>query len=211
MTRLGVMALALLPLLVGCAEGEAESPYGEFGPSSRVLAPEATFDADVTVTDTEVEVRYRFANDGDKPVMLINRPGVTAGAGVRYREDAAYATEDAGGGALLSQALFGFPDSDQTWESIPRVGVTEVAPGETVEVDVRSAVPLTWFHPFGNDFGSGPLSLPGDVDKIRFCLGVVSSPFPESMTPRTEEDGTKTVGHASAEQHLFCSKSAALS
>lgn len=210
MTRF-CLALTLLLLLGGCAEGEVEAPYGEFGPSSTAPAQDATFEADVTVTDKEVKVNYRFANDGDDPVMLINRPGVAAGAGVRYREDAAYATEDADGGALLSQALFGIPDSDQTWESIPRVGVTEVAPGETVEVDVRSAVPLTWFHPFGSDFGSGPMSIPADIDKIRFCLGVVSSPFPESMTPRTEEDGTQTVGHASAEQHLFCSESVAIS
>ncbi|MFJ9393015.1 hypothetical protein ACIRON_29630 [Nocardioides sp. NPDC101246] len=208
MIRFGVAALPLL-LLAGCAEGKAESPYGEFGPSSSASAPEATFDADVAVSDTQVQVSYRFVNDGDEPLMLINRPGVAAGAGVRYREDAAYVTEDADGGALLSQALFGVPDSDQTWESIPRVGVTEVAPGEAVEVDVRSAVPLTWFHPFGSDFGSGPMSVPNDVDEVRFCLGVVSSPFPESMTLRTEADGTQTVGHASAEQHLFCSKSAA--
>ncbi|MEI7054824.1 hypothetical protein WBG06_03320 [Nocardioides sp. CCNWLW239] len=198
-------------LLAGCADAGADSPYGEFGPSGSAPAPEATFGAEVSVGDTEVRVSYRFANDGDEPVLLINRPAVAAGAGVRYREDAAYVTEDAGGGALLSQALFGIPDTDQTWESIPRVGVTEVAPGETVEVDVSSAVPLTWFHPFGSDFGSGAMSIPDDVDKIRFCLGVVSSPFPESMTPQTEEDGTRTVGHASAEQHLFCSEPVAIS
>ncbi|MFI5622279.1 hypothetical protein ACIA03_02335 [Nocardioides sp. NPDC051685] len=200
--RAGVLVVALLMSLGGCAE---DSPYGEFGPTGPAPSPEATFDADVTVGETGVQVSYRFANGGDKPLMLVNRPGVAAGAGVRYREDAAYVTEDAGGGVLLSQALFGFPDTDQTWESVPRVGVTEVAPGETVEGDVMSAVPLTWFHPFGSDFGSGPLSIPSDVDEVRFCLGVVSSPFPESMTPRTEEDGMQTVGHASAEQHLFCS------
>lgn len=207
MTRVGVLAVALTMSLGGCAE---DSPYGEFGPSSSAPAPEARFDAKVTVRDTEVQVSYRFANDGDEPVLLINRPGVAVGAGVRYREDAAYVTEDAGGGALLSQALFGFPDTDQTWASIPDVGVTEVAPGEAVEVEVRSALPLAWFHPFGTDLGTGPMSIPRDVDEVRFCLGVVSPPFPESMTPRTEEDGTRTVGHASAAQHLFCSDSAAV-
>lgn len=114
------------------------------------------------------------------------------------------------GGALLAQAIFGFPDTDQTWAAIPDVGVTEVAPGEVVEVEVRSAFPLTWFHPFGTDLGTGPMSIPRDVDEVRFCLGVVAPPFPESMTPRTEEDGTRTVGHASAAQHLFCSDSAAV-
>ena len=204
MKRVGVLLVALLMPLGGCAE---ESPYGEFGPSSSAPAPAATFDADVTVSDTEVQVSYRFVNDGDDPLMLINRPGVPAGAGIRYREDAAYVTEDAHGGALLSQAIFGFPDTDQTWASIPGVGVTKVAPGEVVEVDVRSPLPLTWFHPFGSDLGTGPMSIPGDVDEVRFCLGVVSSPFPESMTPQTEVDGTRTIGHASAAQHLFCSES----
>ena len=207
MTRVGLLVVALMTSLGGCAE---DSPYGEFGPSSSASAPDATFDADVKVSDTEVQVSYRFANDADEPLLLINRPGVPAGAGVRYREDAAYVTEDADGGALLSQALFGFPDTDQTWASIPDVGVTEVAPGEVVEVEVRSTLPLTWFHPFGTDLGTGPMSIPRDVDEVRFCLGVVASPFPESMTPQTEEDGTRTVGHASAAQHLFCSDSAAV-
>ena len=207
MTRVGVLVVALLMSLSGCAE---ESPYGEFGPSGSASAPEARFDAEVTVRDTEVQVAYRFANDGDKPLLLINRPGVAAGAGVRYREDAAYVTEDADGGALLSQALFGFPDTDQTWASIPDVGVTEVGPAEVVEVEVTSALPLTWFHPFGTDLGTGPMSIPRDVDEVRFCLGVVTPPFPESMTPRTEEDGTRIVGHASAKQHLYCSESAAV-
>lgn len=139
MTRVGVLVVALLMSLSGCAE---ESPYGEFGPSGSASAPEARFDAEVTVRDTEVQVAYRFANDGDEPLLLINRPGVAAGAGVRYREDAAYVTED--------------------------------------------------------------------VDEVRFCLGVVTPPFPESMTPRTEEDGTRIVGHASAKQHLYCSDSAAV-
>ncbi len=209
MTRFGVLALTLLLSLGGCADGE-ESPYGEFGPSSSAPAPDATFDAAVSVSNAEIKVSYTLANDGDEPLLLINRPGVAAGAGVRYREDAAYVTEDAGGGALLSQALFGIPDSDQTWESIPRVGVTEVKAGETVEVEVTSAVPLSWFHPFGSDFGSGAMSIPDGVEEVRFCLGVVAPPFPESMTPRTEEDGTRTVGHASAAQHLFCSESAAI-
>ncbi|GGR58225.1 hypothetical protein J2S40_003456 [Nocardioides luteus] len=202
MVRVFVPAVALMLALSGCAHDE---PYGEHGPSSTASAPEARFDVEVTPGNTEVEVRYRFSNDGDEPLMLVNRPAVPSGGGVRHREDTAYVTEDAGGGALLSQALFGFPESDHIWESVPRVGVTMVKPGETVEVDVRSALPLTWFHPFGNDFGSGTLSVPSDVEEVRFCLGVVSSPFPESMTPRTEEDGTRTVGHASADQHLFCS------
>ena len=207
MTRVGLLVVALMTSLGGCAE---DSPYGEFGPSSSASAPDATFDADVNVSDTEVQVSYRFANDADEPLLLINRPGVPAGADVRYRDDAAYVTEDADGGALLSQALFGFPDTDQTWASIPDVGVTEVAPGEVVEVEVRSTLPLTWFHPFGTDLGTGPMSIPRDVDEVRFCLGVVAPPFPESMTPQTEEDGTRTVGHASAAQHLFCSDSAAV-
>ncbi|OIJ27773.1 hypothetical protein [Nocardioides luteus] len=207
MKRVGVLMVALLMPLGGCAE---DSPYGEFGPSSSAPAPAATFDADVTVSGTEVQVSYRFANDGDEPLMLINRPGLPAGAGIRYREEAAYVTEDANGGALLSQAIFGFPDTDQTWESIPRVGVTEVPAGGVVEVEVTSVLPLTWFHPFGSDLGTGPMSIPSDVDEVRFCLGVVSSPVPESTTPRTEEDGTRTIGHASAAQHLFCSTPEAL-
>ncbi|MEU0266293.1 hypothetical protein [Nocardioides sp. NPDC006303] len=207
MTRVGLLVVALMTSLGGCAE---DSPYGEFGPSSSASAPDATFKADVKVSDTEVQVNYRFANDADEPLLLINWPGVPAGAGVRYRDDAAYVTEDADGKALLSQALFGFPDTDQTWASIPDVGVTEVAPGEVVEVEVRSTLPLTWFHPFGTDLGTGPMSIPRDVDEVRFCLGVIAPPFPESMTPQTEEDGTRTVGHASAAQHLFCSDSAAV-
>lgn len=190
--------------LAGCSDlASDERPVGE------APAPDADFEVSVEPTASQVAVRYTVTNKTDGPLRVIDKPAVAAGAGLRYRSDAAYATGDGEGGVMLSQALFGIPDVDTDFDSIPRVGVTDLAAGETLEADVVVPRPIAWNHPWGH-LGEDEIELPEDPEAVRFCLGVVSSPFPESMLAETEEDGVTTVTHASADQHLFCSDPAEL-
>ncbi|MBB3090736.1 hypothetical protein [Nocardioides albus] len=190
--------------LAGCSDlASDERPTGE------APAPDAEFEVSVEPTASQVTVHYTLTNRTDRPLRVIDKPAVAAGAGVRYRNDVAYATGDGEGGVMLSQALFGMPDVDVEFESIPRVGITDLAAGETLEADVVVPRPIAWNHPWG-DLGEDEIELPEDPESIRFCLGVVSPPFPEAMLAEAEDDGVTTVTHASADQHLFCSDPATL-
>lgn len=199
MTYAGGLAAAALAL-TGCSDiASQERPTGD------APAPEAAFEVSVEPGPSEVKVHYSLTNNSDGPLRVIDKPAVSAGAGVSYRNDTAYATGDGEGGVLLSQALFAMPDVDADFESIPRVGITELASGATVEADVVVARPIAWRHPWG-ELGEEAIELPDDPDSVTFCLGVVSPPFEEAMLPEKEDDGVTTVSHASADQHLFCSK-----
>ncbi len=190
--------------LAGCSDlASDERPTGD------AAAPESDFEVSVEPTASQVKVHYTLTNKTAGPLRVIDKPAVRAGAGVRYRNDAAYATGDGAGGVMLSQALFGMPDVDSDFESIPRVGITDLAAGDRLEGDVIVPRPLVWNHPWG-DLGEDSITLPDDPELVRFCLGVVSPPFDESMLPEVEDDGVMTVTHASADQHLFCSDPAEL-
>lgn len=203
-----VMAAAVLvaagAILAGCSDLASEER-----PTGGAAAPEADFEVSVEPTASQVTVHYTLTNNTDGPLRVTDKPAVSAGAGVRYRNDAAYATGDGEGGVMLSQALFGMPDVDVDFESIPRVGITDLAAGETLEADVVIPRPIDWNHPWG-DLGEDSIELPDDPESVRFCLGVVSPPFDESMLAEVEADGVTTVIHASADQHLFCSDPAEL-
>jgi len=90
----------------------------------------------------------------------------------------------------------------------PRVGVTEVAAGESLEHEVVVPLPLQRRHPFGADLGDGVVSLPSDPGTVRFCLGVIAPPYPQALA-RRKQDGVDTVNHGNAawdSQYLFCSE-----
>jgi len=203
--------LVVLPL-GGCADDTDERPEDtdvSEPAAPEVIAPKPDADAQLTVVvgPSTIEVRWRLANTGGSPLLVVDKVPVPSGAGTDWRADAAYVTGE-GDDVLLSQQVFAWPDTDMTWEVAPRVGVTELAAGESLEHEVVVPLPLERMHPFGADLGDGVVSLPSDPGTVRFCLGVIAPPYPQALA-RKQQDGVDTVSHGNAvsdSQYLFCSE-----
>jgi hypothetical protein len=216
--RAGLAALALvvaLPLaLAACGDdtsdgtgttshgGEPDDPPGE------VAAPEADFDADITVSDDGVTVTYTLANRSGGELLVVDRIPSVAGAGVSYASDAAYVTGQPDGRVQIAQRAFAWPDTtSKDWAQAPRVGVTRLADGGSVSATVEVPLPFERSQPFGDDLGDGDIVLPDPVGSTVFCLGVLPTPYDDAIGLSTEGDVT-TIAHgdaANAGQHLFCS------
>ena len=223
-TRLGAWAAALtlvfVPVLASCADdAESSDPTGTMvsdgdepaDPPADVAEPAASFSSEVTAGDTEVAVSYHLTNDGDEPLLVVDRLPTPSGSDFTTAQ--VYVSGQDDGRVLLSQRVFPWPDSDRiNYAQAPQVGVTTVAPGETVSADVAVPLPLERRHPFGQDIGYGEIALPGPVTDVVFCLGVIPPPFEPSLG-RDHVDGVTTVDHGNESheaQYLFCSKPTAI-
>lgn len=186
------MTGAVVAWLLGACGGGAEEP--PLGPGAEVPSGLA-LDARLTVTDAAVTVDYRFTNGSGAVVLLADRPARPSGAGVRYDAATAYVVGDADrdDAILVTQRVFAWPDG---FEAVtpPVVGVTEVAPGATVERAIEVARPFVRLHPFGDDLGDGTIALPPEPATVTFCLGVLPSPLPTPAAAR-EEAGVTVVAH----------------
>lgn len=202
--------LVVLPL-GGCADDDKEPQVMDITePAAPVVSapkPEADADLTVVVGPSSVEVRWRLENTGTSPLLVVDKLPVPSGAGRDWRGDAAYVTGE-GDDVLVSQQVFAWPDTDMTWEVAPRVGVTEVPAGGSLEQRVVVPLPLERRHPFGADLGDGVVTLPSDPGTVRFCLGVIAPPYPEALS-RKRQDGVDTISHGNQawdSQYLFCSE-----
>jgi hypothetical protein len=182
--------------------GEPDDPGGNGD------RPDAAYDVKVTVDASAVHVGYSLTNKAAQPMLVVNRIPAVAGAGVRYWDDRAYVTGQDNDRVQLSQRAFAWPNTDRkNWVQAPRVGVTRVAPGETVTATISVPRPFTRSQPFGDDLGYGTIALPDPAKDVVFCLGVIPSPWPLAIG-MTEDDGVPTIAHGDAAndaQYLFCS------
>lgn len=223
------MALAALVLLsAGCGEEDPAGPGGSSatpgptpgptvgatgvptstnGPVSALPRPDVTFSAEVSADAGQVAVTYRLVNDGTEPVVVPDLLPEPSGATVVHRSGTVWATQAGEHGVVLAHAFLGKPETvgEMTWEQIPRVGVTTVEPGATLAVTTGAPVPLRWHHPWGDDFGGGPITLPEDPATVTFCLGVT----PASEAGVRVDDGVATADQETP-QHLLCSATVAL-
>ena len=194
--------LAAGVLAAGCSNDspdDAASPEGRAGAEQ----PDATFDARLQVEGDSVHVSYRFTNEADEPLLVVNRLPTDVGAGVEYRAEAAYVVGLSDELVEISQRVFAKPEGVE-YESLPKVGVTEVPPGETVTTAVVVPLPLALTGPWGEDPGPGAVDVPDDPAEVEFCLGVLTPPYDERLT--TTDDGQRVTFHGSVErQALFCS------
>lgn len=217
---------ALVVLAAGCGEDDAPGPGGgpsttpaeptvgatgvptsTNGPVSGLPRPDVTFSAEVSAGAGQVVVTYRLANEGAEPVVVPDLLPEPSGATLVYRSGTVWATQAGEHGVVLAHAFLGRPDTvgAMGWEQIPRVGVTTVEPGDTLAVTTGAPVPLRWHHPWGDDFGGGPISLPEDPATVTFCLGVT----PASEAGVRVDDGVATADQETL-QHLLCSATVAL-
>lgn len=207
-----LVLFALLAVTSGCDESSSdplESDSPEEGSVTPMSAPQptgTTYDATIEVEADQVVVRWSLSNEGSSELLVVDRVPAAAGAGVSFERGSAYVTprDD---GVELSQRVFPWPDTDMTWATAPRVGVTRLAAGETLRGTVAVPRPLTLHHPFGSDLGDGELTLPPSPDQVAFCLGVIAPPLKPALA-LTATNGVETIVHGKVpfeSQHLFCS------
>ena len=171
-----------------------------------------TYHATIEVEADQVVVRWHLMNEGKQELLVSDGIPVAAGAGVRLRRDTAYVIPD-GGDVELSQRVFPWPDTDKTWATAPRVGVTRLAAGDSLTGTVTVPRPLTLSHPFGTDLGDGELSLPDAPARVTFCLGVIAPPLKAALALKSMNGG-ETIVHGEVpfeSQHLFCADPVAFS
>lgn len=202
----GLLALALIALAAGCGDSEVGTPVevsspAKNNPTGTVRQPDVEFRADVNRREDAITATYRFTNNSDAPLVVPNLLPEVAGAGVVYRAGQLWAT-DVEDDVLLSLAFFDRPDvgDRMDWAQTPAVGVSVVAPGKTLSGEASAPLPLQWRHPWGDDFGDGPLTLPAEPRLISFCLGVAPQ---KGLTVVSREDGVEVVGQ-DTEQSLLC-------
>ena len=194
----------------GPGGGEVSSAVRDGGepadPTSPAARPDADFAAEVTVADGAIRVTYRFTNRSDDEMLL---PDQLADENGEYdgTTSRAYVTgED--GAVLISQRVFPQPDTDRKdWAQAPKVQATRVAAGESVRGSVEVPRPFERLQPFGDDLGYGVIALPDPAGEVRFCLGVLSSPYP---VPVADQAGVAAplLDHSNQNaeaQYLFCS------
>lgn len=211
-----LLGALLAASLAGCDDdGGTPAPGGtstEDGgeptdPAVTAPKPKARFDATVSPQQDGVHVSYTFTNDSPGDLLLVNRLPEPSGASVRYTDQLAYVTGEKDDRVLLSQRAFAWPDTDRmAWGEAPRVGVTRVAAGKTVTVELTVPLPLVRRQPFGDDLGYGEIALPDPVESMRFCLGAIAAPYHPAIALRTD-DGDPTIAHGNKShesQYLFC-------
>jgi len=206
--RVGLLLVAALVVASGCDESSSD-PVEERSETSMGGAPQpagTTYHATIEVEADQVVVRWHLTNEGSQELLVADGIPVVAGAGVRLQRDTAYVIPD-GEDVELSQRAFPWPDTDLTFATAPRVGVTRLAAGDSLSRTVTVQRPLAVRHPFGTDLGDGELSLPAAPDGVTFCLGVIAPPLKPALA-LTSMNGGETIVHGEVpfeSQHLFCS------
>lgn len=191
----------------GPTVGSTAVPVSRNGPVGDLPDLGVRVTAEVTPGADRVRVGYRLVNDGVEPVVVPNLLPEASGATVAYRDSTVWATQAGEDGVVLAHAFIGKPETvgEMTWEQVPRVGVTTVEPGGTLTVSTSAALPLAWHHPWGDDFGGGPLTLPDEPATVTFCLGVT----PAAEAGVRVDDGVATADQETR-QHLLCAPTVAL-
>lgn len=190
--------LTLLVVTVGGCGRKDAAPVEPADPQPATPAPQVDFTANVDVTDTAVHITYALTNTSGGELYAFN-------------SDTVYVTGQPNGRVQLAQRAFAMPDGSITWASpIPAPGV-RVGDGKTITGDLSVPLPLQRKHPYGNDYGNGPIALPDPITDVVFCLGVVRASDVTVTVPAGEAMTLPNLASTTAVQHLLCSAPATLS
>ncbi|GAA4605617.1 hypothetical protein GCM10023107_72740 [Actinoplanes octamycinicus] len=211
-------AVLVAALACGGCDGRAVEPDD---PQPVGDGPEVRFSASVEVGERAVHVRYELTNTSGEPLTVFNRvPSYTPSGGLDTPDPGAVyvvgSTLD--GRVQIAKRVFPRPDTDRmTWAMTPRVAATVVAAGVSVGEEFDVPLPLTRRHPYGEDFGDGPIALPDPVRDVVFCLGVArqaevaryAGPV-DGPSPVADEISLPHLSIVTDRQHLSCSAPARL-
>jgi hypothetical protein len=193
-TRTRTLAAALAAAVgfaaAGCSGGGPGEPPD---PQPTSAAPKVDFTADVDVRQNDVHVAYQ----------LVNKSG---GDLYAFKSDKVYATGHDNGRVQLAQRAFAMPDGDVTWtQAVPADGV-RVGDGQQITADLTVPLPLQRRHPYGDDYGDGPIKLPDPINDIVFCLGIVRASDVTVTVPAGTAITLPNLASTTAIQHLLCSE-----
>ena len=187
---------------------ETSTEGGPAEPAQEAPRPDVDFTAEVTPGAESVAVSWSLTNNGDEPLLVVDRVPRASGAAVVYDPQATYVVGGDDGLVRIASQLFHLPETDRmSWAQLPTVGATELAPGATIERDLAVPVPLERLSPWGNDIGFGPIELPDPVSSVQFCLGVVAGD-PEPSWGLQRDGDVVVLEHgdgAASAQHVLCS------
>jgi hypothetical protein len=179
-----VSVLTLVLGLAACGDDE-DGPGPDAGPDAGPTAPTPTatldatqldFDASVEVTGEEVVVTWSLTNRSGAPVLVANRVPDDAGR-LSESADQTYVLPGARPDQVELAKRVLWVGGDAAGDSLPWVGVTELADGRALAETVRVALPLEAYAPASPDLRD--LRLPDPATSVVFCVGVLSGRRPE--------------------------------
>lgn len=198
-----VWLLAVLLAATACSspdDGPATGPEPST-PTATPTPPDVDFESTVTMSAQEVTVEWSLTNRSGDPLLVTNRVPDSSGR-ISTNADTVYVLPGADDGevSLAKQVL---PVSaDAVGDSFPWIGVTEVAPGASIEERLRVPLPLEPYAPPGSD----DQSLPDPFDTVVFCLGVLVGR--DESWGFHDQGGVESVNHGRAlsGQSVLCSE-----
>ena len=187
---------------------ETSSEGGPAEPSQEAPRPDVDFEVEVTPGAESVAVSWSLTNNGEEPLLVVDRVPRASGGAVLYDPQVAYVVGSDDGLVRVASQLFHLPETDRmSWAQLPRVGATELAPGARIERDLAVPVPLERLSPWGDDIGNGVIELPDPVTSVQFCLGVVAGD-PEPSWGLERDGDVVLLEHGddtASAQHVLCS------
>lgn len=224
------MLAAGLATVLGCAACGSGAPTEPHDPPAAGTPPAVDFTATVEVRGQALHVTYRLVNRSGVNLIVLNRVPSHSASGTQTRgPGAVYVTgAEPAGRVQVSKRAFAMPDTDKmSWAQAAHVSGVRLGDGRSVGEELTVPLPLRRHHPYGNDYGDGPIGLPDPVREVVFCLGVIREadahlPTPTGPPPslgdgdegngkdgsENDGDGEVTLAHLSSTtgaQHLFCS------
>lgn len=204
--RLATTGLAALLGLGGCGANAAAEPPDV---ASTGAPPPVSFTATLAVHDQAVHITYRLVNTGSRDLIVLNGvPAHEETGQPRPDRNAVYITGAGRGRVVIAKRAFAMPDTTKkTWYAAPRIAATPIAPGATIAEEITVPMPLRRRHPYGDDIGEGPITLPNPIKDIVFCLGVAR---PSDVTIDPDSPAAQPIlphlAGTTRGQHLFCSE-----
>ncbi|MFG1925328.1 hypothetical protein [Cryptosporangium sp. NPDC048952] len=208
--RRWALALAAVLGCAACSTGTSapSSPAEPPDPSATGTGPAVQFTSAIEADGQQLHVHYRLVNESAGNLVVLNRAASPSDGGFDD-PNAVYVTGRGSGGQVeVSKRAFAMPDTEKkSWANPARVGGTLVPRGGAAEESFTVSLPLRRYHPYGDDYGDGPVALPDPVTGVRFCLGVLpgNAVDPAGPTPGVGPVTLPHLGSTTRVQHLFCS------
>ncbi|MDR7252784.1 hypothetical protein J2X46_001769 [Nocardioides sp. BE266] len=202
--RVGALVIGLAAALAACSSSTGSAgpdDSGEPSPSTAtptVETPDVDFTATLTPGGDELVIEWSLRNRSADEVLVTNRVPDSYGR-LSDRPDTAYVVAAADGGTEIAKRVFPV-SSDAGGDGLPWIGVTPLAPGDTLEEKLRVPLPMAAYAPPTVDAGDVPAS-----GRVVFCAGVLVGRDPSWGFH--DVDGVTTVNHgrSAAGQATFCS------